>query len=105
MYVILDEMRETETTMTDHKFTWEITASTKYHSPQAIALRGELWDDVRTDTYTGDGPGLEAYVLEFTKDTVIGVDDERFEGDGNPISTTITIEYTPERKVEGPQDQ
>ena len=88
---------------TEH--TWQITASTLYHSQKAIALRGAArWDEVRTDTYTGDGPGLEAYVKEFVADTVIGVDDERFEGDGSPISTVISIELD-ERRIAEPQDE
>jgi len=86
----------TDTTATH---TWKITAHTQYHSAEARRLRGgEGWDTVRTDTFTGDGPSLEDYVKDFVADVVIGVDDERFDGPGTPISTEIRIDWqAPER--------
>lgn len=79
--------------MTNH--TWRITVETKYHNN-----KGYGWDTIHDQTWTGDGPGLEDHVQHIVADTLIGADDERYEGPGDPISTTIRIHWIPRPAAE-----
>lgn len=69
------------------RFTWKIKVDTEYHNGKGQG--GNIWDE----DFTGTAEGLEQHVKEVVAETLIGVDDDRFEGEGTPISTTISIEW------------
>lgn len=69
--------------------TWKVAMFASYYRPG-----GEESSEIFSQEISGEnGLDLERRVLSLIKAHLIMVDDERFEGPGTPISTTIDIQY------------
>lgn len=77
-------------------FTWTLSLESKYHE------LNDVFEEVRSEKFTGTGAELEAFAVKFLGSAIIGVDDVRWNGNGAPLSSILKIELneTPESVVE-----
>lgn len=72
--------------------TWKVRIEVVYEKQTSLSWLGPDDAPLYQGEFTGDGPALEAHVRDLVTEYLIGIDDERFDGPGTPISTYISIE-------------